>query len=345
MAERGQLAEALTLYDEALARARNDPSTPAAGEVLTAALLNAALFNKATTLAELGQPDAAITTYDELITHHSSRGGEASAVQQSDPDTTGALPVVLNARYNKAAILAELGRPVEAIAVYDEVIAGYHHNPRPELREVATASCLNKAATLARQGQPVEAIAVYDELLARPDDPRCGHQIAAAGVSRAILLTELGRPVEALTAYTEVIDRHDHTEPDTEPDIEPEVELRWPVTVARSKRAAVLATLDRAAEALTAYDEVIDRHADTDEPALREEVLAAWLAKGELLEQLDRPVEALAVYDAAAASYTRRPHQRLRESAARALHRKSAVLERLGRPTEAVAAYDHGTRL
>jgi hypothetical protein len=89
-----------------------------------------------------------------------------------------------------------------------------------------------------------------------------------------------------------------------------------------------LGALDRGAEEIAAYDEVVARFGTASEPALREQVAMALLYKGITLRQLDHSDEAIAVYDDLLARFGTASEPAVRELVARA----SRLRQSLKRP-------------
>jgi TolA-binding protein len=88
----------------------------------------------------------------------------------------------------------------------------------------------------------------------------------------------------------------------------------------------VLGELGRSADALAAYQQVIDRYGDDPAPALREQVAKALLNTGVELGVLGRPADAVAAYQQVINRYGDDPAPALREAVARA----TAALQEAG---------------
>jgi len=138
----------------------------AASELEFRELVARALINKGVTLNKLGRPEEAIATYDDVL----SRFGAAS-----EPELCG---LVEQARLNKGQLRqwdaltwiirgVALGRCVEAIAAYDEVLSRFGSTSEPELREEVAEALCNMAFTLRALKRRKQANAVLDDLLTR----------------------------------------------------------------------------------------------------------------------------------------------------------------------------------
>ena len=65
---------------------------------------------------------------------------------------------VARALFNKGLTLAQLGRPVEEIEVYEKLIRDYQADGKPEIREQVAIALFNKGLTLGELGRSVEEI-------------------------------------------------------------------------------------------------------------------------------------------------------------------------------------------
>jgi len=81
-----------------------------------------ALVNKGVRLGVLGQPEAEIAAYDQVV----ERFGEATEPALREQ--------VANALYNKGVTLGQLGQPEAEIAAYDQVVERFGEAIEPSLR-------------------------------------------------------------------------------------------------------------------------------------------------------------------------------------------------------------------
>jgi tetratricopeptide (TPR) repeat protein len=86
-----------------------------------------------------------------------------------------------------------------------------------------------------------------------------------------------------------------------------------------------LAALGRPADALAAFQQVIDRYGEDPAPALREQVAAALRRKGVALGELGRPADALAAYQQVIDRYGEDPAPALRAGVERATTSSSDI--------------------
>jgi tetratricopeptide (TPR) repeat protein len=110
-------------------------------------------------------------------------------------------------------VLGELGRPSEAVAVYDEVLERYGDDPDPALREHVARALINKAITLGRLDRPSEAVAVCDQVLERygdDPDPALREHVAKALVCKGLALSRQDDLAGAAAAWRLANGRGDH---------------------------------------------------------------------------------------------------------------------------------------
>jgi tetratricopeptide (TPR) repeat protein len=234
----------------------------------------------------------------------------------------------------KGARLGQLGRPEEAIAVYDQVISRFGGDTEPGPREQVAVAMIGKGVTLGQLGRPEEEIAVYDQVISRfggDTEPGPREQAAGAMVNKGLTLTKLGRAEEAVGAYDQVIDRFGG---DTEPAVR--------ALVARSmlSKGVRLGQLGRPEEAIGVYDQSVSRFGVDTEPAVRELVATAMVNEGIALSKLGRPGEAIGTYDQVMDRFGGDTEPSIREQTAKAMVNKGARLIELGRPEEAIGTYD-----
>ncbi|MGH8614479.1 MAG: tetratricopeptide repeat protein [Gammaproteobacteria bacterium] len=101
-----------------------------------------------------------------------------------------------------------------------------------------------------------------------------------------------------------------------------------------------LGALNRSEEAVTVYDEVVQRFGEATEPAVREQVAKALVNKGFRLGALNWSEEEVAVYDEVVQRFGEATEPAVRERVARALFNKGFRLGGLNRSEEEVAVYD-----
>jgi tetratricopeptide (TPR) repeat protein len=105
-------------------------------------------------------------------------------------------------------------------------------------------------------------------------------------------------------------------------------------------RGITLGELNRSEEEIAAYDELLARFGEAEEPELREPLARALFSKGVTLGELDRFEEEIAAYDELLARFGEAEEPELRPVAAMALFNRAVRLGALGRFEEEIAAYD-----
>ena len=227
------------------------------------------------------------------------------------------------ASLNLSAVLSELGRYEEAIAVSDELLARFDDAAKADLRAYVAIALVNRAAALSELGRGEEAVAVYEEVVERfGDDPALRGQVAKSLLNRAARLGELDRDEEAIAVCEELVERFGD-----------EPALREQVGKALFNKGLALGGLDRDEEAIAVYEEVVEGFGD--DPALREQVANALYNMGVRLGQLGRDEEAIAVYEEVVKRFGDEPA--LRKQVAKSLLNRAARLGELDRDEEAIA--------
>jgi tetratricopeptide (TPR) repeat protein len=105
-------------------------------------------------------------------------------------------------------------------------------------------------------------------------------------------------------------------------------------------KGITLDNLNRSEEAIAVYDTLIDRFADSTEPALQEQVARVFVNKGIILNHLNRSEEAITVYDTLVDRFADSTEPTLQEQVANALFNKGYTLGKLNRSDEEIAVYE-----
>ena len=258
-----------------------------------------ALANKAAALGRLGRPEDAIAVDDEVI---------ARFADAADLDVSERVAWVLG---HKASSLSELGRVEESIAVWGDMIARYSEARSPVRRDRVASALRERAELLMATGRRSEAIDLADVLIARGSDEHDPQQyLRAQGLATkgAALLGEK-RLEDAIVPLNELIAGFQDDHP-TLRSTAAERRLRTQVAFALRDKAVALYRLGREQEAKTAEDEMVtrfgedalagfdelsSRHANANDPHLRELLVSALQGKAAVLSGLDRQDEALQV--------------------------------------------------
>ena len=101
-----------------------------------------------------------------------------------------------------------------------------------------------------------------------------------------------------------------------------------------------LGALDRSAEEIAAYEDLISRFGSSDAAPMQERVAKALVNKGATLGALDRSAEEIAVYDDLIARFGQSDAARLQVQVAMAMFNKGITLGALDRSAEEIAVYD-----
>jgi len=331
------------------------------------------LLNKGYVLLEqLGRTDEALGVYEKLMNtlrdavapELQDMLAKAAAGRQSclkrlrkaGPADAGELPPALRDevrdKVKEGRRHGDAGESLEAIALFDEVLAAHAASTHPELRRQCARALVHKTFCLV-------ALERFDEVIAAADamDARYGadastemqEQVALSLQYKSTALDRLGRPDEEMRVHDQIVARWGNSElPD----------LRGRVAGALFRKGAALRQAGRLAEAVASYDEAITRTA-----AARENVLQLWAAKAMInkakaLDKMGDPAGQAKAYRLLIARFGESGDAALRERVANAcewlaeaegrqgrVEAQRAVLEQaLGRFGTALSA-DQRTRL
>jgi tetratricopeptide (TPR) repeat protein len=198
------------------------------------------LYNKGTTLLELGQLDAAMNSYEVTLRQadayrgsepvvadcvsgallnlgviHAQSGSAQRAVDALDdlvrrfanqPELK-LQNSVAQALYNKAVVLRDSGNGPQAIAAYTDVVERFSNAPQPELQHWAGMAQYNKAIHFSRLGQVQDSVAASEEmvrLFGSSTDPAIRLRLAKVLYSRAMLARAAGLVTESVQACWDI---------------------------------------------------------------------------------------------------------------------------------------------
>ncbi|HEX5885439.1 MAG TPA: SIR2 family protein [Pyrinomonadaceae bacterium] len=105
-------------------------------------------------------------------------------------------------------------------------------------------------------------------------------------------------------------------------------------------KGITLGSLNRSEEAISVYDDVLQRFGDAAEPALRAQLANALVGKGFRLGTLNRSEEEITVYDEVLQRFGEATEPALRAHVAKALVNKGITLSSLNRHEEEITVYD-----
>ena len=281
-----------------------------------------ALVNKGVRQGQLGESEAEIATYDEVIERFGS--SDAPELQKQ----------VAWALINKGITQGQLGESEAAIATYDEVIERFGSSDAPELQKQVAWALINKGVRQGQLGESEAEIATYDEVIERlgsSDAPELQKQVAMALTNKGITQGQLGESEAAIATYDEVIERFRSSDA-------PELQKR--VAMALVNKGVRQGQLGESEAEIATYDEVIERFGSSDAPELQEQVAWALIFKGITQGQLGESEAEIATYDEVIERFGGSDAPGLQEQVARALINKGVRQGQLGESEAAIATYD-----
>jgi tetratricopeptide (TPR) repeat protein len=254
--------------------------------------------------------------------------GSASTAQQPDVENQ---PEALS---NKGLRLSQLGRSLEALAAYDDLVARFGKMTNLSLRAHVAKALINKGATLGALGRNEDAIVNYDDLLVRfgaATEIALREYVARALFDKGVALGRIGRSEDECAAYDDLLTRFATAT---------ELPLREHVAMALINKGGGFGRLGRSEEAIAVYDDLLIRFGTAPELPLREHVAMALLNKGVALSKLGRNEDAMAVYDDLLVRFGTATELPLLQHVAGALVHKGIALGAMGHGERAIAAYN-----
>ena len=270
------------------------------------------LFEEASAHEELGQFEAAIEAYDEVIKRFDSNNELQEEVAWALSD--------------KGHAYEELGQFEAAIEAYDEAIKRFGSSN--EQFWVAWALS-DKGHAYEELGQFEAAIEAYDEAIKYFDSSNEQFWVAWALSDKGHAYEELGQFEAAIEAYDEAIKRFGSNN-----------ELQSWVASAWSYKSLAYKELGQFEAAIGAYDEVIERFGSSNEAELQKRVAWALYDKGSVQRQRGQFEAAIGAYDEVIERFGSSNEPIIQEWVAWALSDKGSVQRQRGQFEAAIGAYD-----
>ena len=331
------------------------------------ALVAWGLVQKASALESLGDVQAAIATYGDVVNRFDASESRQCQIQvvtsvvcqrvlqekvtKAQADImihdemitrlgTESVPKdirvsVAQVLFNEAATRNHRGDAKGAIEGYDEIIRrfGVSGVKEPEVQVLVARSLVDKGITRGQLGEPRAAIENYDEVLKHFDSASASDlqvEVARALFNTGVAQGQLGRPEVAISIYDEVVKRFGEN-----------AMLEFQVEVARSvfNKGNMHRELGNFRLAIAAYDEVVERFEAREPLSLKVPVARALCNKGITLGELGDTGEAIVVYGHVVRRFGDSESPELWEEVARALFQKGHNEARGGKPEAAITAY------
>ena len=281
-----------------------------------------ALVSKGVRHGHLGDSNAEIATYDQLISRY------------GDSDSPELQLQVAKALVNKGITQGQLDDSNAEIATYDQLINRYGDSDSPELQLQVARALVNKGITQGQLDDFNAEVATYDQLVSRygdSDSPELQLRVARALVNKGITQGQLGDSKAAIATYDQLISRYGDSD-------SPELQLQ--VAIALFGKGITRSQLGDSKAAIATYDQLISRYGDSDSPELQLQVAIALFGKGITRGQLDDLNSEIATYDQLISRYGDSDSPELRLQVAMALVNKGARHGHLGDSNAEIATYD-----
>lgn len=275
------------------------------------------LFDLGLSLGREGKYEASILAYRRLIAAFDADDRPLFREQ------------AINAFYNAGNMLRALGRHEEALAWFDAALERARGRQEEGIRETVARALFNKADSLDKLGRGAGALGIYDEVILRYGDDidGVGRQLAGRSVhAKAVISAAMGRHDEAIALYDKYLAQNAS---------DPSQQL-W-VVEAMYNSGVSHGNKGRNAEAVTAYDRVIQYFRGNTDPALNEYVAMSLYNKGNRLSDLKRPADAVKSYDELIATFGDDP--RMPDRIAKGMINRANQLGLMGKRKEANAGY------
>jgi tetratricopeptide (TPR) repeat protein len=311
-------------------------------------------YDWAVGLRDQGDGNAALAACDRLL---GTFGRDTDAVVQR---------TVASTLLNKGFVLLEqLGRPDDALAVYEKLMTALHDAATPERQDTLAKATAGRLACVKRlrkagpadagelsielrdevrdkvrqgrkhgdAGESREAIALFDEVLGAHGaslHPELRRQCARALVHKAFCLIALAQFGEVLAAADAMDARYG---------ADASTEMQEQVALSLQYKSTALDRLGRSEEEMRVHDEIVARWGNSELPDLRARVAGALFRKGASLRHAGRLGEAVACYDEVIARTAVARENALQLWAARSMINKAKALDKMGDPVGQAKAY------
>ena len=283
------------------------------------------LVQKASALESLGDVQAAIATYDDVVKRFDASKSRQCQIQ------------VVTSVVCKRVMQEKVTRAQATIMIHDEMVERLGADSVPkDIRVSAAQALFDEAATRNQRGDIGGAIRSYNEVIRRfgPNEVQeveVKVLVARALVDKGITLGQSGEPRAAIENYDEVLRRFDS---DSAGDLQ--------VEVARAlfNTGVTQGQLGELDASIAIYDDVLKRFGTSQKLAIQSEVVRSLFNKGNMLRQHGDLRLAIVAYDEVVALFGASEPYELQVPVARALRNKGIVLEGLGDSDAAMAAYD-----
>lgn len=234
----------------------------------------------------------------------------------------------------RAFLANEEGRPEDAIAICDDVLARFGSSKDIKLHPQVAMALICKGFSFFTLKQWEQEIASYEEIISRfgsrRGSPLTG-LVAAALANKGLALSRSGQYEQAVVLFDQVIARVGKSR---------NLNLQKTALFALFNMADRLNQLERFEDAMGVYDEAITRFGMYKDSDLQAQFATTLINKGVMLGKQGHPEKEISVYDEVVARFGASVDPELQEAVATALINKGIRLGRLGRSEEAIAVYD-----
>ncbi|MDR1076526.1 MAG: tetratricopeptide repeat protein [Xanthomonadaceae bacterium] len=221
-----------------------------------------ALLNKGIRLDEMGQPEAAIASFQKLL--EQSGQSRESEIRE----------IMARAILYKGALLGRIGQPEAAVSSFQALVDQFGRDWKPAIREQVAAALFNQGVALSQLDRLHKAVGAYRQLIDRFGQEAAAplrEQVAMGMLNMGTLLAGMDEPAEAIASFQALIDRFDG-------DDDPVVRER--VAKAFFNKATALNQANRLEESIDTYRTLIDEFGRDASAQVRKMLASSHLAIG-----------------------------------------------------------------
>ena len=278
------------------------------------------LLNRGITEDQLGQPEAAIATYNEVI----ELFGRS--------DTPELQTLVARALVNKGVRQGQLGQSEKEIVTYDRVIELFGGSDAPGLQVYLAVALVFKGLTQGEIGEHDTAIASFDkavELFGDRDAPEHQVFVAAALACKGMTQGQIGEFEMATANFDKAVELFGDREA---------AKLQKLIAAILLFKGMAQGRNGEHEASISTCDQIIERFGRSDAPDLQEQVAGALVFKGMTQDRIGETEKAIATYNEVVELLGDSDSPELQKEVAEALVLKSEKQVEIGRTAEALDA-------
>lgn len=234
-----------------------------------------AYFNKGVTQYEIGKPEEAIVTYQEMA--NLFKNSEENNIQEK----------VATTLVNKAVTLGKIGKEKDEINGYQEVIDLYRDTKNSKVQEQVAIAYFNRGAKYGEIGEEQNEIDAYDEMIKLFKDSNVSliqEKVAFALFNKGVRLMHMSKHKESLDTYDKMIQMFKTNE---------KIVIQEKVVSAYINKGVLFGRIGNSQESINTYDETIKLYKNVEDETIQEQVASAYFNKAVRLDKIGKFIEAI----------------------------------------------------